>query len=127
MGRMTYQHDGHWCIDGKKTVSDTQANCWGTAIDLLAAYENTGMEPCDYSTMRAAMEQCKTAKEHLSELIRLVGATGADNLRVMAEAYKDGRLAIFHCRAGGTVYVTDLREGEAIPCEVLCYGYALQE
>ncbi len=122
MGRMTYQHDGHWCIDGKKTVSDTQANCWGTAIDLLAAYENTGMEPCDYSTMRAAMEQCKTAKEHLSELIRLVGATGADNLRVMAEAYKDGRLAIFPCRAGGTVYVTDLREGEAIPCEVLCYS-----
>lgn len=45
MGRMTYQHDGHWCIDGKKTVSDTQANCWGAAIDLLAAYENTGLTP----------------------------------------------------------------------------------
>lgn len=45
MGRMTYQHDGRWCIDGKKTTSDRQANCWGAAIDLLAAYENTGLSP----------------------------------------------------------------------------------
>ena len=122
MGRMTYQHDGRWCIDGKQTTSDRQANCWGAAIDLLAAYENTGMEPCDYSAMQAAMEQCKTAKEHLSELIRLVGAAGADNLRAIAEAYKDGRLKIFPCRVGGTVYAIDLREGEVIPCEVLCYS-----
>ncbi len=45
MGRMTYQHDGRWCIDGKKITSDRQANCWGAAIDLLAAYENTGLSP----------------------------------------------------------------------------------
>ncbi|MBE6954479.1 MAG: hypothetical protein E7449_01030 [Ruminococcaceae bacterium] len=43
MERLTYQHDERWCIDGKKTASDTQANCWGDAIDRLAAYENTGI------------------------------------------------------------------------------------
>ena len=45
MERLTYEHDGRWCIDGKQTVSDTQANCWGSAADRLAAYENTGLTP----------------------------------------------------------------------------------
>lgn len=45
MERLTYQNGGHWCIDGKKTVSDTQANLWGTTVNRLAAYESTGLSP----------------------------------------------------------------------------------
>lgn len=122
MGRMTYQHDGRWCIDGKKTVSDTQANCWGSAIDLLAAYENTGVEPCDHSAVRAALEKSEEASKQLSELIGIIGASSLDRIRELARADKERRLAIFPCEPGSTVYVTDLRDGEAIPCEVLCYS-----
>ncbi len=61
MGRMTYQHCGKWCIDGKKIVSDTQANCWGAAADLLAAYENTGLSP----------EQIQKAVDLLNEYEKL--------------------------------------------------------
>ena len=122
MGRMTYQHDGHWCIDGKKTVSDTQANCWGAAIDLLAAYENTGVEPCDHSAVRVALEKSEEARKQLNELIGIIGASSLDRIMEVAKADREGRLAIFPCEPGSTVYVTDLREGQAIPCEVLCYS-----
>ena len=77
-------------------------------VDILAArlavYEDTEMEPCDYAVVRTAIEQRDTAKEHLSELIRLVGATGADNIRVMAEAHKEGRLLVLPCKVGDIVY-----------------------
>lgn len=77
-------------------------------VDILAArlavYEDTEMEPCDYAVVRTAIEQRDTAKEHLSELIRLVGATGADNIRVMAEAHKEGRLLVLPCKVNDTLY-----------------------
>lgn len=47
MGRLTYMHDGKWCINGVngKLTGDNQANYWGEAVDKLAAYENTGLSP----------------------------------------------------------------------------------
>ena len=106
MGRLTYMHDGKWCINGVngKLTGDNQANYWGEAVDQLAAYENTRMEPCDYNTMRAAMEQCEEAKKQLSELIHIVGATGINRIQELAQADKTGRLEVLPCKIGDWVY-----------------------
>ncbi len=75
------------------------------AVERLAAYEDTGLEPCDYSAMRAVMDQADKAKKDLSELIHIVGAAGIDHLRELVEAEKDGRLIVLPCKVGDAVYM----------------------
>lgn len=60
--------------------------------DRLAAYEDTGLEPCDYSAMAHALEQAERAREDLTEMIRQIGATGLDRLRELAQAEKENRV-----------------------------------
>lgn len=64
------------------------------AANSLAAYENSGMEPCDYSAMSHALQQAKRAREDLTEMIRIIGGAGLDRLKELAEADKAGRLLI---------------------------------
>ena len=59
---------------------------YGEHADRLAAYEDTGLEPCDYSAMAHALEQAERAREDLTEMIRQIGATGLDRLRELAPA-----------------------------------------
>ncbi len=73
-------------------------------FDRLAAYEDTGLEPCDYAAMKAALEQADTAKKDLNELIHIVGAAGVDHLRELVQAEKDGRLVVLPCKVGATVW-----------------------
>lgn len=46
MERLTYKHDGKWCINGAngKLTSDNKGNHWGEAVDRLAEYENADVE-----------------------------------------------------------------------------------
>lgn len=41
---------------------------------------------------------------------------------VLVDMEEQGRLQILPCAPGATVYVTDLVDGEAVPCEVLCFS-----
>ena len=66
--------------------------------DRLAAYEDTGLEPCDYSAMAHALEQAERAREDLTEMIRQIGATGLDRLRELAPADKEGISPCTFCR-----------------------------
>ena len=66
--------------------------------DRLAAYEDTGLEPCDYSAMAHALEQAERAREDLTEMIRQIGATGLDRLRELAQADKEGISPCTFCR-----------------------------
>lgn len=113
MGRMTYMHDGKWCINGVngKLTGDNQANYWGGAIDQLAAYENSKMEPCDYRAMAAALEQREEAKHQLNELIEAVGGIGVERIKELARQDKAGRLEVLPCRPGDTVYTVDKIRG----------------
>ena len=52
----------------------------------LAAYEDTGLEPCDYSAIGHALEKADRAQSDLTEMIRLVGGIGLDRLRELAQA-----------------------------------------
>ena len=64
---------------------------YGEHADRLAAYEDTGLEPCDYSAMAHALEQAERAREDLTEMIRQIGATGLDRLCTLAQADKEGK------------------------------------
>ena len=68
---------------------------YGEHADRLAAYEDTGLEPCDYSAMAHALEQAERAREDLTEMIRQIGATGLDRLRELAQADREGRVVVF--------------------------------
>ena len=86
MERLTYWNEeyGCWSYHGPS----------GEAAKRLAAYEDTGLEPCDYSAMAHALEQAERAREDLTEMIRQIGATGLDRLRELAQADREGRCVV---------------------------------
>ena len=87
---------GHCCNDGCS---------WEYAVwDRLAAYEDTGLEPCDYAVMRAAMEQAEEAKQQLSDVVSILGCSDINNLKELAQAEKDGRLVAPPCQIGAPVW-----------------------
>ena len=81
----------------------------GNAIDRLAAYEDTGLEPCDYSAMAHALKQAERAREDLTEMIRQIGATGLDRLRELAQADREGRCVVLPFKPPRWVYVCSTR------------------
>ena len=86
--------------DGKCTA----LYCRNRLKDRVAAYEDTGLEPCDYSAMAHAFKQAERAREDLTEMIRQIGATGLDRLRELAQADREGRCVVLPCKIGDTVY-----------------------
>ena len=92
MEQLTYFDGGKWRLK----IGDTEYS--GKAVDRLAAYEDTGLEPCDYSAMAHALEQAERAREDLTEMIRQIGATGLDRLRELAQADKEGISPCTFCR-----------------------------
>lgn len=87
-------------VEGTDELLDDAAG----KLKSLAAYEATGLEPCDYAAMRAALEQADRARQALNDLLHIVGAAGIDYLRELVEAEKDGRLVALPCKIGDTVY-----------------------
>src|SRR5574344_389049 len=68
------------------------------AVSRLAAYEDTGLEPKENKDF---IERWKYA----AELAGLCKEMGADRLRELAEADRDGRCMILPCKIGSTVYM----------------------
>lgn len=106
MERLTEKRDGQNVIplrqNGKVKWSICSAGLgdaptkylYGEHADRLAAYEDTGLEPCDYSAMDHALKQAARAREDLTEMIRQIGATGLDRLRELAQADREGLVHI---------------------------------
>lgn len=62
---------------------------WAEAIDRLAAYEDTGLEP----------EEVTALQKDWSDLCTVIGECGGiDRLRELAEADKDGRVVVLPVR-----------------------------
>ena len=87
------------------------------AFDRLAAYEDTGLEPCDYYAMAHALKQAERAREDLTEMIRQIGATGLDRLRELALADREGRCVVLPCKVEDDVYINTL--GRTLPFTVI--------
>ena len=73
-------------------------------LDRLAAYEDTGLEPCDYSAMRAAIDQSSEYKKQLSDVVNILGCSDIEHLKDIFQAEKDGRLVVLPCKIGDTLW-----------------------
>lgn len=92
------------CADG----ACSQRKVW----ERLKAYEDTGLEPCDYNAMKAALEQCEEAKKQLTELICIVGGVGFNRLRELTQAENDRRIMVLPCEIGGMVWTNISIQGD---------------
>jgi hypothetical protein len=111
MERATQKDERGYYLVGDGIYSDegTPEKFRGDDVDRLAAYEDTGLEPCDYSAMAHALEQAERAREDLTEMIRQIGATGLDRLRELAQADREGRCVVLPFKPPRWVYVCSTR------------------
>ena len=111
MERATQKDERGYYLVGDGIYSDegTPEKFRGDDVDRLAAYEDTGLEPCDYSAMAHALEQAERAREDLTEMIRQIGATGLDRLRELARADSEGRCVVLPFKPPRWVYVCSAR------------------
>ncbi len=103
MERLTWERS----LDGFTDVGLRDGVTEGDAICRLAAYERTGLEPCDYKVIKAATEQVEKAKEDLSKVNQAIELIGINHLCELVQAEQDGRLVMLPCKVGDTVYQTD--------------------
>lgn len=118
MERATQKDERGYYLVGDGIYSDegTPEKFRGDDVDRLAAYEDTGLEPCDYSAMAHALEQAERAREDLTEMIRQIGATGLDRLRELAQADNEGRCVVLD-----DLTVSDLHQ-MLTELTAICYG-----
>lgn len=111
MERATQKDERGYYLVGDGIYSDegTPEKFRGDDVDRLAAYEDTGLEPCDYSAMAHALEQAERAREDLTEMIRQIGATGLDRLRELKKADDEGRCVVLPFKPPRWVYVCSTR------------------
>lgn len=93
MERLTFKNgDDCWCVRNEHCYEEQSEHYCGPAIDLLAAYEDTGLTP-----------------EKIAGI--------ACELQVYRNAGKDGRLPLLLCKIDDTVYVVLV--GRVFPFEVI--------
>ena len=90
MERLTYFECGKWRLK----IGDTEYS--GEAVDRLAAYEDTGLEPEDIKRAFNEAAVLKLAGQAL-------GIT-PDRLHELAQADREGRCVVLPCKIGDTVY-----------------------
>lgn len=82
-----------------------------TALMRLAAYEDSGCEPEEVLPKDKADEIAMK----LLRLADLENLCSYDRLRELAEADKDGRVAVLMCKVGDTVWMWNADFGTALP------------
>lgn len=88
------------------------------AVDRLAAYEDTGLEPEEVEQLKGEVFGLKMDKQEL-EKYRALGHI--DHLRELAQAEKDGWLVVAPCKVGDIVF--DIADGTAYATRVLSFSY----
>ncbi len=73
--------------------------CRNRLKDRLAAYEDTGLEPCEVEVMKTAMMGKSVAE------IKEFDRVPIDHLRELVQAEQDGRLAVLPCKVGTNVWI----------------------
>ena len=98
MERLTVKRvDGRWALDRKEGCSNMeQFEQFPIAINKLAAYENTGLEPEEISS---AFNEVAITKL----MARYLGTT-PERLTELVQADKDGRALVLPCKVGDWVY-----------------------
>lgn len=101
--RMTHRYtDGAAWASIYKVCACGENECKGPIIDRLAAYEDTGLEPCEVEAMKAAMMGKSIAE------IKEFDGVSIDHLRELVQAKKEDRLVDLPCRVGDPVWWIDV-------------------
>lgn len=87
------------------------------AVNRLAAYEDTGLEPEEILTAKG-MAEVACALNLLKEY-QSVGSI--ERFREFDQAEKDGRLVVLPCKVGDTVF--DIEDGTPYKTRVLSFSY----
>ena len=97
------QNDLVRCFDcGPEKAGENLENCgycsegWQRALNRLAAYEDTGLDPEDFKKAFNEDALLKLTAQYLG--------TTPDRLRSLVEAEKEGCLVVLPCKVGDTVY-----------------------
>lgn len=104
---------GSFCEDG----ACSQRKVW----ERLKEYEDTERRPEEVQALNRLFDYALTESRTLQEQLALI-----ERLRELAEADKDGRLAVLPCKAGDTVYEVTSRKTiseyrvKAIRVELFC-------
>ncbi len=124
MERLTYKDaSGNWVVACNRFWNYLKlkfpAHIRGEAVDRLAAYEETGVEPADVIT---APNMAKIACA-LHELNQYKELGDLDRLRELVEADKDGRCVVLPCKVGEKVY--DITMGNIVEKTVISIPFML--
>lgn len=92
MERLTYFENGHWRLK----INGVVYSEWDF-VDRLAAYEDTGLTPESVEALKLSM-----MGKAISEIKEFNGLP-VDRLRELAEADKEGRVAVLPCDVGGSM------------------------
>lgn len=94
-------------------LSFSETNALTEALNRLAAYEDTGLEPEEVTAIKHALMGRETAK------IAEFDGIPVKRLQELAQAEKDGRLVVLPCKVGDTVYrVITTRDNDPIVTEI---------
>lgn len=100
MERLTYFDGGKWRLK----IGDTEYS--GEAVDRLAAYEETGLEPGEIEQLEGEVFGLRLDKQEL-EQYRAIGPI--DRLRELARADSEGRCVVLPFKPPRWVYVCSAR------------------
>lgn len=92
MERLTYFENGYWRLKINGVVYSEF-----DFVDRLAAYEDTGLTPESVEALKLSM-----MGKAISEIKEFNGLS-IDRLRELAEADKEGRVAVLPCDVGGSM------------------------
>ena len=111
MERLTYFDGGKWRLK----IGDTEYS--GEAVDRLAAYEETGLEP----------EQIRTVLDDAArEFAEYDAMAPKERLRELAQADREGRCVVLPCMVGDNVYVLNHHLGRVFENEVAGFSVGYQ-
>ncbi|MEQ3171417.1 hypothetical protein AAA086_10155 [Dysosmobacter welbionis] len=85
----------------------------GNAVDRLAAYEDTGVEPEEIARILDAYGRGMTLRTENAQRLEIVKGIQTDRLRELAQADREGRCVVLPAKPDQTIY--QWRKGDDCP------------
>lgn len=108
MTKRKLKGNGYYMKCSEKCPHDCQETCdceeFDKFVDLLAAYEKTGLEPQEIERIVDAYGRGLSLRTESAQRLELVREIKTDRLRELSEAERDGRCEIHKVKDGETVY-----------------------
>lgn len=108
MTKRKLKGNGYYMKCSETCPHDCQETCdceeFDKFVDLLAAYEKTGLEPQEIEHIVDAYGRGLSLWTESAQRLELVREIPDDRLREIAEAEREGRCAVLPVKVGGTVY-----------------------